>query len=350
MKKWDMPRGTADHWQIVQDQGAHIPRFRLYRVGESVIVPGKKQSGIIVKGYNFLKKQYYYVVRLMDGTEINTLPTEFYSMIDQSEVPVIELKRAYEIKDDWEELDQLESQYMKIMKSYGLKDIDEAVFYLTENLLMRALNVYEWVTPTFVTRNETYEEFLYKADLPKKISGDFATLNIDIRGWFYRANIYVWYQDNGLIESGRLAYNSSDVDLGTYEFKNSGSGLWRRARAVHLNGRSAGLYDDPKGWGYFFYLIPCNLDENEIKAPSEDRPGFWMLPGYEGIILEDDITNRRRLTLQNLRLVSDHLPETIPNYYKSPEKTGKHIAPRDLRIGDKFKDINGSSNYEICRW
>lgn len=329
MKKWEMPKNIKNNWKLMSRNTGPVEKYPVYNLGDSVYVKGKNEFGQITQTYSRDKKQYYYVVKLSDGSIIHTWPTEFVGTTIDTGLNPKDLKMGWEISNNLGNLHTLQGQYKQISDYFKIESPDEHILFLTE-LLNDLIEEFEYTVeaPTFIERKETYERFLEDAGIKKKIFGGFYKMNRDIRKYFKNNEMYCWYQDNGLIKVERNGYNTED-SMFTASYMNTGCGLWRRARIMHCGGRSIGLYDSKLFWGYFLYLVPMAYGQ------TENLGGFWHMPVYEGLLMDDTLENKNKLTAQNLRLLSDHLPRKVPYYFKKPDLFPENRV-RDIRVNDMF--------------
>ena len=180
------------------------------------------------------------------------------------------------------------------------------------------------------------------------IYGSYSDRRNKIRGYFNDNPTYIWFRDNGRagFESGFGKKNYSfpyggysGGDL-VFQRGQTGTGLWKRARIITIEGRSIGLLDDMRA-GYWVFLRPGNGDVKgklDLADIPSEYPGFFFRMGYDGALIDDTEQNRFACLLYNLKLLDGALPD----------KPGTTSAPAAAAASnDDFVQKNNWQNVPI---
>ena len=92
--------------------------------------------------------------------------------------------------------------------------------------------------------------------------GTYGKIADRIEQFYQETPKYVFFRDNGLAGAEEVpAYRLSQFMT---QKPQSGSGLWKRARVLSVEGTATGLADDPKQ-GYWLYLKPTTKHDTKRK-------------------------------------------------------------------------------------
>ena len=147
-----------------------------------------------------------------------------------------------------------------------------------------------------------YQKF---QDLMKPL-GDTARL---IRYHYKETAKYVWFKDNGItgqfdVDLGprASAYSGPMVDLTWSYTKLPGSGLWKKARIITVEGTGIGLYDDTKT-GIWLYLKVCPGNSCNVNINPTNTISFWFRAGMDGVLLDDTMYNSDLCSFYNIMFI-----------------------------------------------
>ena len=163
---------------------------------------------------------------------------------------------------------------------------------------------------------------LYKEDLQWRLGEEFM-MSSSIRGYYIQNPTYVWVKDNGIMGQQDPLNTKNNVqgykgpmDPLTWSYKvMPGSGLWKRARIITVEGQGAGFKTDNKTgtWAYLKFCDDvCNTDVDA------SVPSCWFRIGTDGFMLPDDDATKTMCSYYNINLLNAHRPR--PDENKTPNK------------------------------
>jgi len=158
----------------------------------------------------------------------------------------------------------------------------------------------------------------YENDLKWKLGEEFM-MSSSIRGYYVQNPTYVWVKDNGIMgqfdplnTKNNVSGYKGAMDPLTWSYKvMPGSGLWKRARIITIEGDGAGFKTDSKSgtWAYLKFCDDvCNTDVDA------SVPSCWFRVGTDGFMLPDDDSTRAMCSYYNMNLLNAYRPD-------NPDKT-----------------------------
>ena len=192
-----------------------------------------------------------------------------------------------------------------------------------------------WWIKDYDEQQRNYDYALAKLG---SIMGTYWQLADQITYLYNETPQYVWFRDNGLAGNTPPLWFQDDDKVGNEELLGdhiwgykgfsspfsfhytqlSGTGLWKRARILTVEGTGMGLMDDTKK-GFWVYLKICDEDCDTELDP--DSISIWFRCGVDGYLLPDDAYMQALCTLYNLKLIDAMLPAYEPKIPQGKKKT-----------------------------